>query len=62
MANMVEQSLICKALDENNIDILTQGGVKPEMFLTCGAEVRFILNHYNEYKQMPDKTTLLSEF
>lgn len=62
MANMVEQSLICKALDDNNIDILTQGGIKPEMFLTCGAEVRFILNHYSEYKQMPDKTTLLSEF
>ena len=32
------------------------------MFLTSRDEVDFIVNHYNTYKQMPDKLTFLSEF
>lgn len=62
MANMIEQSLICKVLDSPDTEILYGNGVQPEMFLTCGAEIRFILNHFEEYKQMPDKVTFLAEF
>jgi len=32
------------------------------MFLTCGREVKFIENHFLEYKQMPDKITFLAQF
>ena len=62
MANMIEQSLICKVLDSPDTEILYGNGVQPEMFLTCGAEIRFILTHFEEYKQMPDKVTFLAEF
>lgn len=62
MANMIEQSLICKVLDSPDTEILYGNGVQPEMFLTCGAEIRFILTHFEEYKQMPDKVTFLTEF
>ena len=59
---MLEQSLICKVLDSPNLEILYSNGLKPEMFLTCGAEVRFIISHFEEYKQIPDKVTFLAEF
>lgn len=62
MANTVEQSMICKVLDAPDLEILYGNGVKPEMFLTCGAEIRFIITHFEEYKQMPDKVTFLAEF
>ena len=59
---MIEQSLICKLLEAPDFEIFRANGVLPEMFLTCKAEVHFIENHFNLYKQMPDKTTFLSEF
>lgn len=62
MANTVEQSMICKVLDAPDLEILYGNGVKPEMFLTCGAEIHFIITHFEEYKQMPDKVTFLAEF
>ena len=62
MAGMIEQSMICKVLDSPDLEILFGNGVQPEMFLTCGAEVRFIITHFEEYKQMPDKVTFLAEF
>lgn len=62
MANTVEQSMICKMLDAPDLEILYGNGVKPEMFLTCGAEMRFIITHFEEYKQMPDKVTFLAQF
>lgn len=62
MANMIEQSIICKILESSDLKILNENGVKEEMFLTCGAEVRFIINHYSEYKQIPDKLTFLAQF
>lgn len=62
MAGMIEQSMICKVLDSPDLEILYGNGVQPEMFLTCGAEARFIISHFEEYKQMPDKVTFLSEF
>lgn len=62
MADMIEQSIICKVLDAPDLEILYGNGVKLEMFLTCGAEVRFIITHFEEYKQMPDKVTFLAQF
>lgn len=59
---MVEQSLICKVLDAPDLEILHANGVIPEMFLTCGDEIKFIIHHYTQYKQMPDKITFLEHF
>ena len=59
---MIEQSLICKVLDAPDLEMLHSNGVVKEMFLTCGEEIGFIIAHYNQYKQMPDKTTFLAQF
>ena len=52
MANMIEQSLLCKVLDAPDLEILHSNGVIEEMFLTCKDEIHFIVEHYNSYKQM----------
>lgn len=62
MANMIEQSLLCKVLDAPDLEILHSNGVVEEMFLTCKDEIHFIVEHYNSYKQMPDKLTFLGRF
>lgn len=62
MADMVEQSLLCKVLEGTDLEILHSNGVTDEMFLTCGDEVRFIISHYNTYKQIPDKLTFLGKY
>lgn len=59
---MIEQSLICKVLDAPDLEILHANGVIADMFLTCRDEVEFIINHYNTYKQMPDKITFLGRY
>lgn len=62
MADMVEQSLLCKVLEAPDLEMLHANGLTDEMFLTCKDEVRFIVNHYNTYKQLPDKVTFLGQF
>lgn len=62
MAGMIEQSIISKLLEGGSLDVLHTNSVSPEMFLTCGDEIAFILKHYEQYKQVPDKITFLSEF
>jgi replicative DNA helicase len=59
---MIEQSLICKLLDTPDLELFNSNGVISDMFLTCKDEVRFIENHFNQYKQMPDKITFLGKF
>ena len=59
---MIEQSLICKLLEAPDLEIFHSNGVISDMFLTCKDEVLFIINHYNQYKQMPDKITFLERF
>ena len=59
---MIEQSLICKILEDTDLELLNANGVTSEMFLTCKDEVDFITTHYNSYKQMPDKITFLGRF
>lgn len=62
MADMVEQSLLCKILDSTDLEILHSNGVIEEMFLTCGMEIHFIISHFEKYKQMPDKLTFLGKY
>jgi len=62
MADMIEQSLLCKVLEATDLEILHSNGLTEEMFLTCKDEVQFISTHYNTYKQIPDKLTFLGKF
>lgn len=59
---MIEQSIICKLLEATDLEILHSNSITAEMFLTCKEEITFILDHFNQYKQMPDKITFLSKF
>ena len=59
---MIEQSIICKLLEAPDLEIFHSNGITADMFLTCKDEVAFIINHYNQYKQMPDKITFLGRF
>lgn len=62
MAGMIEQSIISKLLEGGSLDTLHSNSVIPEMFLTCKAEIDFLIRHFEKYNQMPDKITFLSEF
>lgn len=62
MAGMIEQSIISKLLETGSLDALHTNNVIPEMFLTCGDEISFILKHTEKYKQVPDKVTFLSQY
>ena len=59
---MIEQSFICKLLEAKDLDMLLGKGLKTDMFITCKEELKFIINHFNQYKQVPDKVTFLSKF
>lgn len=59
---MIEQSIISKLLEGGSLDALHTNTVSPEMFLTCGDEISFILRHNEQYKQVPDKITFLTQF
>ena len=59
---MIEKSLICKLLEAPDLEIFHSNGLTADMFLTCKGEINFILNHYSQYKQMPDKIIFLSKF
>lgn len=59
---MIEQSIICKLLEATDLEILHSNSITADMFLTCKDEINFILDHYRQYKQMPDKITFLSRF
>lgn len=43
MANMIEQSLLCKVLDAPDLEILHSNGVVEEMFLKSEKEVLFYM-------------------
>lgn len=59
---MIEQSIICKLLEAEDLEILHSNGVTEDMFLSCKDEIQFITTHYNQYKQIPDKLTFLAKF
>ena len=62
VAGMIEQSIISKLLEGGSLEVLHTNNVIPEMFLTCNNEIAFIFRHYEQYKQVPDRVTFLSEF
>lgn len=59
---MIEAQIISKLLDEENMDILLNENISSEYFITYNEEVRFIYNHYNEYRKVPTKETFIGKF
>lgn len=59
---LIEESYICKLLDQGSLDEYREQGLSAVMFLTCREKVEFIEKHYAQYKQMPDKLIFLEKF
>lgn len=59
---MVALQIISKCLQVGNIDIIENNGLTEEYFTGYEQELNFILKHYKEYGNTPDKATFLSTF
>lgn len=59
---MVELQCLCYILAKKNISILIDNGITEEYFPEYKDEYDFIINHLNEYGQVPDTETFLANF
>ena len=59
---MVELQIINRVLQTQDISILDNNQLDAEYFPQYAEEYDFIMNHYKEYKNVPDKATFLSQF
>lgn len=62
MASMVQLQIINKILDTKSIDIIRDNGFTREYFPEYTNEMIYIMDHYNHYGTVPDKTTFLTKF
>lgn len=59
---MVELQLINKILKDKSLDIITDNYITPEYFHQYKEEFRYILQHKEEYGNVPDTETFLDKF
>lgn len=59
---MVELQTICKILQDKDFSLIEDAGINSSYFTGYEPEFNFIKKHYDKYKQVPDKTTFLSQF
>ena len=59
---MVALQIISKILQTQDISILENNMLTEDYFVGYEEEISFINNHYNEYKNVPDRATFLSNF
>lgn len=59
---MVQLQIINQVLQTRNISIIENNQLGVEYFPEYSEEYEFIMNHYNEYKNVPDKDTFLFQF
>ncbi len=59
---MVQLQIINKILDTKSIDIIRDNGFTREYFPEYTNEMIYIMDHYNHYGTVPDKTTFLTKF
>lgn len=60
--SMVESQIINKVLNSKNPKIITDNSLESDYFPTYKEEFDFIVHHFKNYGQVPDKTTFLSNF
>lgn len=58
---MIELQLLNKILQDNSPMLLIKNGIDENYFVTFRDEYNFIMAHYNKYKKMPDKETILEQ-
>jgi len=59
---MFEEMIICKILKEKSLKIISNNGLSPDMFLTHGDEINFIIDHFHRYDIVPDVHTFKEKF
>lgn len=59
---MVQLQFINYVLASKDINILRDNNITPEYFLEYEDEINFIIDHYNQYKQVPDLETFMGKF
>lgn len=59
---MVELQILSRVIKEKNPSILTLNGFTEDYFITYPEEYSYIMNHFNNYGNVPDKETFLSKF
>ena len=59
---MVALQILCKCLQTGSIDIIENNQLTEEYFTGYENEYKFIVDHYKEYGNTPDKATFLSSF
>lgn len=59
---MIELQLLNKILTSRDMSIVTKNEISPEHFTAFRNEFEFILDHYNNYGNVPDKETMLAHF
>jgi len=59
---MVALQILCKCLATGNIDIIEDNQLTQEHFNGYEDEFNFVVDHFKEYGNTPDKATFLSKF
>lgn len=59
---MIEELIINKILETKSIDILNEQGLTLDHFLVCKEEMEYILEHIDNYGNVPDIPTFLEKF
>ena len=59
---MVALQILCKCLADGNIDIIETNQLTEDYFAGYEAERNFIVDHFKQYGNTPDKATFLAKF
>lgn len=59
---MVTLQILNKILQTSSINLIIDNNLQKEQFIGYENEFEFILNHYKQYGQVPNKETFLSKF
>ena len=58
----VEIQAINRILKDKSLDLIYKEGIEPSYFLSNKEHIDFIINHYNQYKVVPDVVTFSNNF
>ncbi len=59
---MIQLQFISKVLSTQNIDIIQDNQITKDYFIGYEEEYQFIVDHYKEYGNVPDKASFLAKF
>ena len=59
---MVALQILCKCIASGDIDLIDNNQLTEEYFPGYEAEYNYVVNHYKQYGNVPDKVTFLAKF